>query len=47
MDELLIVDPQEKTVSWMGLEGAEYRHLKRSRLIALSAAELAQGIDWP
>ena len=44
--ELLIVDPQEKTVSWMGLEGGEYRHLKRSRLIELGAAELAEQIDW-
>ncbi len=47
VDELLIVDPQEKTVSWLGLEGGEYRHLKRSRLIELGAAELDQQIDWP
>ena len=47
VEELLIVDPQEQTVSWMGLEGAEYKHLKRSRLIGLGAAELAQQIDWP
>lgn len=47
VDELLIVDPQEMTVSWMGLEGGEYKHLKRSRLIELGAAELAQRIDRP
>jgi Uma2 family endonuclease len=47
VDELLIVDPQEKTVSWMALEGREYKHLKRSRLIELGAAELAERIDWP
>ena len=47
VEELLIIDPEEKTVSWMGLEGAEYKHLKRSRLIELGAAELAQRIDWP
>jgi Uma2 family endonuclease len=46
-EELLIVDPQEKTVSWMGLEGNNYQHVKRSRLIELSAAELAERIDWP
>src|ERR1700733_10957947 len=45
VDELLIVDPQEKTVSWMALEGGEYKHLKRSRLIDLGAAELAERID--
>ena len=47
VEELLIVDPQEQTVSWMGLEAGEYKHLKRSRLIELGASELAAGIDWP
>ena len=43
----MIVDPQEKTVSWLGLEGSEYQHLKRSRLIELAATELTERIDWP
>jgi Uma2 family endonuclease len=47
VEELLIIDPGEKTVSWMGLEGAEYKHLRHSRLIELGAAELAERIDWP
>jgi len=47
VEELLIVDPQERTVSWMGLERGEYKHLKRSKLLELGAAELAQRIDWP
>jgi hypothetical protein len=47
VDEVLIVDPQEKAVSWMGIERGEYHHLKRSRLIELGAAELAEQIDWP
>jgi Uma2 family endonuclease len=47
VEEVLIVDAQEKLVSWMGLERGEYRHLKRSRLIELGAAELAEQIDWP
>jgi len=47
VEELLIVDPLEKRVSWMGLERGEYKHLKRSRLIELGAAELAEQIDWP
>jgi Uma2 family endonuclease len=47
VDELLIVDPQEKTVSWLGLEGREYQHLKQSRVIALAATEVAEQIDWP
>jgi hypothetical protein len=28
----VIFDPQEKTVSWVRLEGGEYTHLERSRL---------------
>jgi Uma2 family endonuclease len=47
VDELLIVDPEKKTVSWMGLEGSEYRQMERSGLIELGAAELAERIDWP
>lgn len=47
VEELLIVDPEAKIVSWMGLAAGEYKHLKRSRLIDLDAAELAGQIDWP
>jgi len=47
VEELLIVDPLKKTVSWMGLEGGEYKHLKHSRLIELGAAGLAKRIEWP
>ena len=47
VEELLIVDPLAKQVSWMGLERGEYKHLKRSGLIELGAAGLAEQIDWP
>jgi Uma2 family endonuclease len=47
VEEVLIVDPAEKTVSWLALETGEYKHVKRSRLIALGATELAEQIDWP
>jgi hypothetical protein len=47
VEELLIVDPREKTVSWTGLERGEYKHSKRSRLIELGAAERARRIAWP
>ena len=47
VEELLMVDPQERTVSWLGLEAREYKHLKRSRLIELGANELAERIGWP
>ncbi|MFL5859604.1 MAG: Uma2 family endonuclease, partial [Solirubrobacteraceae bacterium] len=47
VEELLIVDPLQKRVSWMGLVRGEYKHLKRSRLIELAAADLEAHIDWP
>ena len=47
VEELLIVDPHEKTISWMALEAGEYKHLKRSRLIELGVSELGARIDWP
>jgi Uma2 family endonuclease len=47
VEELLIVDPAQRTVSWLGLEAGDYQHLKRSRLIELGADELAGRIEWP
>jgi Uma2 family endonuclease len=47
VDELLIVDPRERSVDWPGLDGGEYRPIERSRLIDLGPATLAQMIDWP
>ena len=47
VDELLIIDPQERTVSWLGLEAGSYQHVKRSRVIELGPLELAGQIDWP
>lgn len=47
VEELLIVDPQTQTVSWLGLEAGNYQHLKRSRLVATGPAELGEQIDWP
>ena len=47
VEELLIVNPAERTVSWLGLEAGEYKPLKRSRLIEFGAAGLVEQIDWP
>jgi len=47
VDEILIVDPQQRTVEWLALERGEYRPVERSRLITLGPAELAERIDWP
>ena len=48
VDELLIVDPEQRRVHWLALQpGGEYREIERSSLIALGPAELAEQIDWP
>jgi Uma2 family endonuclease len=47
VDELLIVDPQDRAVRWLGLTGGEYRPLETSGLVKLGPEELAQQINWP
>lgn len=47
VDEILIVDPTERTVTWLGLRSGEYEPVRRSGLIALGPVELAEQLDWP
>jgi Uma2 family endonuclease len=47
VDEVLIVDPQERSVSWLALEDGEYRPIERSGLVELGAQGLAEQLDWP
>jgi Uma2 family endonuclease len=47
VDEVLIVDPQERSVSWLALEDGEYRPVEHSGLIDLGAQGLAEQLDWP
>lgn len=47
VDEVLIVDPQERAVHWLALSGREYAPTERSAVIELGPAELAERIDWP
>jgi hypothetical protein len=47
VDEVLFVDPTERTVTWLALRNGEYRPVQRSRLIELGPAELADRLDWP
>ena len=46
-NEVLIVDPAERAVVWLGLREGEYRPLQRSGLIDLGPTELAEQLDWP
>jgi Uma2 family endonuclease len=47
VDELLIVDPQQRTVQWFALAGEQYQPIETSGVIELGPGELAQRIDWP
>jgi Uma2 family endonuclease len=48
VDELLIADPQERRVYLLALQpSGEYAPAEQSELIGLTAAELAEQIDWP
>jgi hypothetical protein len=44
---VLILDPEKRTVDWLGLSGGEYRPIERSGLIDLGPRELAEQISWP
>jgi hypothetical protein len=44
---VLIVDPRERSVSWLALADNEYRPIERSGLVDLGAWELAAKLDWP
>jgi Uma2 family endonuclease len=47
VDEVLIVDPSERTVTWLALRDGEYVPVERSGLVDLGPAELAEQIEWP
>jgi Uma2 family endonuclease len=47
MDELLIVDPDQRKVHWLALVGECYEPISRSEPIALGPAELEAQINWP
>lgn len=47
VDELLIVDPQTRTIDWLSLAGDDYKPIQRSAFIDYGPAELSERIDWP
>ncbi len=47
VDEILIVDPADRTVTWLGLRDGGYQPVQRSGLIELGPVELAEQLDWP
>jgi hypothetical protein len=47
VDEVLIVDPTDRTVAWLGLRDGEYRAPDRSGLVGLGPSDVAGRLDWP
>jgi Uma2 family endonuclease len=47
VDEVLILDPEERAVHWLGLDGGAYSPIECSGLIDLGSDRLAERIDWP
>jgi Uma2 family endonuclease len=47
VDEVLIVDPDKRSVEWLALAAGRYSRVERSGLIELGPAVLAQRIEWP
>jgi Uma2 family endonuclease len=47
VDELLIVDPVSRSVTWFALREGEYQRVDRSEILGLDASTLAEQIDWP
>lgn len=46
VDEVLIVDPDKRSVDWLVRAGEAYKPVERSGLIELSRDGLAERIDW-
>jgi Uma2 family endonuclease len=47
VDEVLIVDPEQRVVHWLALRDGEYQPIERSGLIELGPDQLGELIDWP
>ncbi|MDQ6783697.1 MAG: Uma2 family endonuclease [Actinomycetota bacterium] len=47
VDEVMIVDPSDQSVSCLSLDGGGYGRSGASRLLGISAADITQRILWP
>ena len=47
VDELVIVDPERRTVDWFALVDGDYEPTDRSQLIDCTSGGLAVSIEWP
>jgi len=47
VDELVMVDPDERTVVWLARSGDTYEPVERSAVLEVDVAEIVTQIDWP
>jgi Uma2 family endonuclease len=47
VDEVVIADPDERSLVWMALDGDHYRPVERSLLLGVDVAAIVAAIDWP
>jgi hypothetical protein len=47
VDELIVADPNARTVTCWASDGAAYRQKDRSELLTVTATELEASISWP
>ncbi len=47
VEEVLIVDPETRTVEWFARGGDAFEPADGSAILAISSVELATAIDWP
>jgi hypothetical protein len=47
VDEVLLVDPAKRTITWLALSDGEYAPIERNGLIDLGPTGLAGQLDWP
>jgi Uma2 family endonuclease len=47
VDEILIIDPAQRTLAWLALGDGEYQPISHSALVDLGPADLTSRLDWP
>ena len=47
VDEVIVVDPNDRSIVWMELAGDTYRRVEHSALLGVAVADVAAQIDWP
>jgi len=47
VDEVVMVDPDERTVVWLARRGDTYERVGRSTVLDVDVADVVAAIDWP